>query len=335
MRNIKIINNDIVLKDEDFLTDEEFNNAKINSRLETELKKKFIQIIKRNTNNGLVIKMIDLKNLYSDRLEDEIKEDPYVIQIFKNLAASNKDNGTHLLRDANIDWYYVEPEFIFLDHIEVLETERKPFPIPKDLERSRRKRYFVFHTSNISDSPITTVQELILNEPEVSEELDYNSYDFNNIPIVKEDYIEKQKRAEKIGLIGEEYVLELERKYLNKHSINEEPIRVSEKNDSFGFDILSYRKRNREVKQVYIEVKTTNGNLETPFHVTENELKVSNLYDESYILYRVYRADDPRNISHIIINGKIESNNNLSKIRTKSEHIYKVKRWFKFKLKIM
>ena len=89
---------------------------------------------------------------------------------------------------------------------------------------------------------------------------------------------------------------------------------------------MSYRKRNREVKQVYIEVKTTNGNLETPFHVTENELKVSNLYDESYILYRVYRADDPRNISHIIINGKIESNNNLSKIRTKSEHIYKVKR---------
>ena len=38
--------------------------------------------------------------------------------------------------------------------------------------------------------------------------------------------------------------------------------------------------------------------MKTPFHVTENELKVSNLYDESYILYRVYRADDPRNISY-------------------------------------
>lgn len=56
-------------------------------------------------------------------------------------------------------------------------------------------------------------------------------------------------------------------------------------NVSAGYDIASFYPYGRAK---FIEVKTTQGRADTPFHISPNEVSVSSEYPDAYVLYRVY-----------------------------------------------
>jgi len=55
--------------------------------------------------------------------------------------------------------------------------------------------------------------------------------------------------------------------------------------DSAGYDIRSYEEDGTEI---HIEVKTTNGGINTPFFISRNELEYAKANSSRYRLYRVY-----------------------------------------------
>ena len=311
--------NDIIIKNEYILNKEEYDTI---DNKEGKLKGIFVKILKDNYDDT-VIKLVDLKAKYFSMLPAELQANEYLVQILKNLIGSNKDHKTSLIRDANVDWYYCNPtkkKYLDLD-----ETERKPVQLPKKLERSRHKKFYAFYTSIIDDSPVTTsVEADKSNVADTSES--YNSLDFNLIKTQKTNYADKQDRAEKIGKIGEKFIFEIEKKKVLELHIKEKPIWISEKNDSFGFDILSYRKDNEgNIKRVFIEVKTTTGSLYNQFYVSEKEFDVSKNYSENFILSRVYNAGDENEISYKEYDGNISNNEHLEEINTKSTLTFKAK----------
>jgi hypothetical protein len=114
--------------------------------------------------------------------------------------------------------------------------------------------------------------------------------------IRKFDPVERDLRNHSLGRAGEEFVLEVEKKKLEKFQRPDllKKIRwVSEEDgDGAGYDILSFEPDGRER---LIEVKTTNGAARTPFFLSENECQRAAASTESWRLYRVHLfAQNPR-----------------------------------------
>ncbi len=65
--------------------------------------------------------------------------------------------------------------------------------------------------------------------------------------------------------------------------------------DGAGYDILSF---DEDGRRLYIEVKTTTGNYNTPFYVTNHELTQSIGFPDQYLLYRVYHFKDRKFRTH-------------------------------------
>jgi hypothetical protein len=111
----------------------------------------------------------------------------------------------------------------------------------------------------------------------------------------KFDPVDRDLRNRSLGRAGEEYVLEFEKKKLEKFQRPDllKKVRwVSADDDGAGYDILSFEPDGRER---LIEVKTTNGAARTPFFISENECQRAAASAESWLLYRVHSfAQRPR-----------------------------------------
>jgi len=111
----------------------------------------------------------------------------------------------------------------------------------------------------------------------------------------KFDPVERDLRNRSLGRAGEEFVLEIEKKKLEKFQRPDllKKVRwVSADDDGAGYDILSFEPDGRER---LIEVKTTNGAARTPFFLSENECQRASASAQSWRLYRVHSfAQKPR-----------------------------------------
>ncbi len=112
----------------------------------------------------------------------------------------------------------------------------------------------------------------------------------------KFDAVERDLRNRSLGRAGEEFVLAIEKKKLEKFQRPDLLERVrwvsAEDGDGAGYDILSFDPDGRER---LIEVKTTNGAARTPFFLSENERQRAATSAESWRLYRVHSfAQKPR-----------------------------------------
>lgn len=105
----------------------------------------------------------------------------------------------------------------------------------------------------------------------------------------KRDYLAKEARNASLGLAGEEFVLNYEHHRLwslGKQTLADKVEHVSQsRGDGMGFDILSFNERGEER---FIEVKTTAFGKETPFFISQGEIKFAQRHAEQFHLYRLF-----------------------------------------------
>ncbi len=137
----------------------------------------------------------------------------------------------------------------------------------------------------------------------------------------KVDFEEIEQSNKEIGLNGEEFILEYEKKELIKKGLNELAEKITHtsliEGDGAGYDIKSYTP-DGDIK--YIEVKTTSGVKDTIFFLSINELKFSQKYSENYYLYRVYEFNKEVKYGKLhIIKGDLNRHFNLEPIKFKAK----------------
>jgi hypothetical protein len=112
----------------------------------------------------------------------------------------------------------------------------------------------------------------------------------------KIDFAARDEANRQLGRAGEQWVLSFEQHRLHDAGHPELFERVEwvseRRGDGAGYDILSY---DRPSSPRYIEVKTTNGAMTTPFTISRNELEFANESGSAFFLYRVFQfRDAPR-----------------------------------------
>jgi len=106
----------------------------------------------------------------------------------------------------------------------------------------------------------------------------------------KIDFVMRDARNRRLGHLGEQFVVELERRRLaetGRDDLARQVEWVSEtRGDGLGYDVLSFD----EVRdaELYLEVKTTGLGKYFPFYVTDSEVEYSQEEADRYRLYRVF-----------------------------------------------
>ena len=148
-------------------------------------------------------------------------------------------------------------------------------------------------------------RKLLVDPPASNQLIEEPVAAYNRTPI-KTNYLEKEQRNSKLGMLGEELVLEYERWNLvtsGKDNLADQVQWISrEEGDGAGFDILS---RNVDGSDKYIEFKTTRLGKETPFYFSRNELMFSKKQSGHYHLYRLF--DFEENARMFVKNGSLDS----------------------------
>ncbi|HCA06512.1 DUF3883 domain-containing protein [Chryseobacterium sp.] len=128
-----------------------------------------------------------------------------------------------------------------------------------------------------------------------------NNPAFNNIselsinPLTPEQSAKRAERNAQIGLAGEIFVLENEKKRLIDLGITRAgyPKHVALQSSHHGYDILSL---NSDGEEIFIEVKTTTRIKDDPysklFFITNNEYNISHKSKHAYIIRRVYDIEN-------------------------------------------
>lgn len=139
--------------------------------------------------------------------------------------------------------------------------------------------------------------------------------------ISPEEYMTSAENRQKIGDLGEVFILEYEKKKLISNGLVDlanKIVHVSKTTgDGLGYDIISF---NLVGEKMHIEVKTTIGNLNAPFFITEMEFKASKA-NENYFIYRVFDFNlDTKNGKLYVIDAKKD----MDKYFTIEPRLYKM-----------
>jgi len=123
-------------------------------------------------------------------------------------------------------------------------------------------------------------------------------------PPRKPDYAQINNNKMKLGRAGERLVLKYERDKLSRLGINKVVQWVSEKDDTLGYDILSYDSAGMEI---HIEVKTSSTNdTEMRFYLSRTEYEHLQR-DPAYMLYYVFNVDTSAPMLHMLDIKKVWS----------------------------
>ena len=101
------------------------------------------------------------------------------------------------------------------------------------------------------------------------------------------DYVQLEALRQKIGDIGERYVYECEKNRLAGSEYAERVDPTPAQNPQNGYDILSYTMNG---EPIYIEVKSTIGDLNAPFYLTKNERETANHIRKQGGIYQIHRV---------------------------------------------
>lgn len=127
----------------------------------------------------------------------------------------------------------------------------------------------------------------------------------------KYNVVDRERINRKLGILGEEFVLDFERNRLiteGREDLAKEVEWTSkDKGDGAGYDIRSFSLSDE--RELFIEVKTTKLGKYLPFYISENEVEFSKLYSDQYSLYRVF--DYSKVPKMFMLNGNVTQRVNL------------------------
>ena len=123
------------------------------------------------------------------------------------------------------------------------------------------------------------------------DEIPKRTFTFNGVEI---DWEQKNKDFSETGKIGEELVIEFEKRRLKEAGKENLANEVRKVLDGEGYDIFS---RNIDGSEKKIEVKTTTGNGETAFPISITEIAFSELNYSNYAIYRVFNLDKVKRVA--------------------------------------
>ncbi len=129
---------------------------------------------------------------------------------------------------------------------------------------------------------------------------------------VRIDFQKREEQNRLLGLRGEELIVQIERNKLTRAGFPDlaamvEHVAVT-RGDGLGYDVRSFDEKTAQ--PLFIEVKTTTGNIDSPFLITLNEIEFSDEYEEQYALYRVFEFG--RKTKFYTRRGAIRSNFGLT-----------------------
>jgi hypothetical protein len=131
--------------------------------------------------------------------------------------------------------------------------------------------------------------ELVVAPPDSGVEMAEDTDD-PRVRFFKTDFVRRDAENRRLGRLGEEWVLDLERRRLQDDAKRPDLARRVEwvadtRGDGAGYDIASFE--GDETPRL-VEVKTTGLGKQFPFIVTSNEVRVSKRERSRYHLYRVF-----------------------------------------------
>ncbi len=134
----------------------------------------------------------------------------------------------------------------------------------------------------------------------------------------KIDFLKLDAQNRKLGQLGEEFALELERRRLQdeeKRGDLAKKVRwVSvDEGDGLGYDIASFEGSGRPR---LIEVKTTTAGKYLPFMLSRNELRVSQERADAYQLYRLYEFGPKPQL--YVLSGALDESCQLTPVQFKA-----------------
>ncbi|CBH22630.1 conserved protein of unknown function [Acetoanaerobium sticklandii] len=125
----------------------------------------------------------------------------------------------------------------------------------------------------------------------------------------KQDFVEIGKKNQKVGLLGERIVYSNEVKKLKRIGRTDLATKVdhvSLKDDSLGYDILSY---DLDGTEIHIEVKSTTAPpRDIHFYITDNELRKT-LGSENHFIYLVYSVKTQSPKIHVLDKATLTEEN--------------------------
>ena len=123
------------------------------------------------------------------------------------------------------------------------------------------------------------------------------------------DYALRDNNNKKLGDLGEELVLNYEKKSLialNRQDLADKVVHVAKiEGDGAGYDIKSF---NIDGSVKYIEVKCTRGNINTDFFMSPREIRFSQINKNNFYLYRVFDINKNNNGKFYIVKGDVTEN---------------------------
>lgn len=242
---------------------------------------------------------------YFEMLEVELKCKKYnKSEHNKNLRLllNNRTKGSIERKHQNISAVLKEMGMPIIDGYKPLSNYQKnilPDVIGAHLAKLPEIENLIENINQQSEE-IPTVDDILncLVEPPEAKSVkrdDAGDYEPGRYKPKKVNYIEREASNQKLGLSGEQFIVNYEKARLifeGKESLSEQITQVSLEDDSLGFDIHSFEQSG---KDKFIEVKTTKYARYTQFYVTKNEVKASEKLDEQYHLYRVFNfRNNPR-----------------------------------------
>lgn len=227
------------------------------------------------TTNGKNYEKVNILNKYyskehidSYNFESDLKE---MIKIYEDIAEEMKYHSYDDIIDNLIS--NTNPNYIMeKEAIKMIENE-------------------LLAASDVEQGETITLKEVAI--PIGKKKTKYSQ--ISRKTIKKIDYAKKQKKNADNGLLGEKLVMAYEEEKLRlagREDLIEKIKWISKEDDGTGYDILSYDENGNEI---YIEVKATEGNDNSIFYISVNEINTMNKYKFNYYIYRVFnlKTDNP------------------------------------------
>lgn len=95
---------------------------------------------------------------------------------------------------------------------------------------------------------------------------------------------EKLLNQKILGNNAEKLILENEKSFLINSGIDKKPIHIAMEDVSSGYDILSFRKQNDIIREIYIEVKAVSLS-DYQFHLSTSEYQTALKFNSNYFIY--------------------------------------------------